>query len=229
MWQVSRRDLLAGRLMWAEPWRGTSPVQFAYAASGGLRRWRRYGEASLATFDWNRLPEPQARQLQAYAAGLAEHLAEGWGLVLSGGVGCGKTHLAVGLGVLALGLGYSAYATTLDELLRGLRSSYQSRKPGKEARLLARVAEVDLLILDDLGLERPTPWARERLAQVIQQRYNRGRALLVTTGLGLDELERVWGVEVVSRLYGSCRIVGLEGVPDYRRLQRSVGTSMVAG
>jgi len=67
------------------------------------------------------------------------------------------------------------------------------------------------------------------LAQVIQQRYNRGRALLVTTGLGLDELERVWGMEVVSRLYGSCRIVGLEGVPDYRRLQRSVGTSMVAG
>ncbi len=215
--------------MWAESWPGTSPVQFAYTASGGLRGWRRYRQASLATFDWSRLPTALAQQIQGYAADLAGHLAEGWGLVLSGGVGCGKTHLAVGLGLLALGLGYSAYATTLDELLRGLRASYQSREPGREARLMATVTEADLLVLDDLGLERPTPWARERLAQVIQQRYNRGRALLVTTTLGMDELERVWGAEVVSRLYGSCSVVRLEGVPDYRRQRGAVGASVVPG
>jgi len=140
--------------------------------------------------------------------------------MLTGGVGCGKTHLAVGMGIVALGLGFSVYATTLGELLLAIRASFQQEAEYSEAELLETVCGVDLLILDDLGMEKPTAWARERLAYVVNQRYAVNLATIVTTNLDLDVLEEQWSGRVMSRLYGAAQAVGLHEVTDYRRHQR---------
>lgn len=189
-------------------------------ASGGIRTWQRYQQSDLTTFEWQRLPAHLTNLLKGYAEGIEQHVRRGWGLILTGGVGCGKTHLAVGMGIVALGLGFSVYATTLGELLLAIRASFQRETEHSEADLLETVCGVDLLILDDLGMEKPTPWARERLAYVVNQRYAANLATVITTNLDLDLLESQWHGRVMSRLYGAAQAVGLHEVADYRRHQR---------
>ena len=143
-------------------------------------------------------------------------------------MGSGKTHVALGLAILALGIGASAYVTTLGELLLSIRSSYQREVERSEAELLEHVCTVEMLVLDDLGIEKPTEWAKERLAYIVNRRYSQQRATLVTTNLALDELEKRWDGRVMSRLYGSCQAVGFSSVADYRRVQRQEYLEVVA-
>ena len=150
------------------------------------------------------------------------------GQILTGAVGSGKTHVALGLAILTLGIGGSAFVTTLGELLLSIRSSYQREVERSEAELLEHVCTVDLLVLDDLGIEKPTDWAKERLAYIVNRRYSRKRATIVTTNLALDELEKRWDGRVMSRLYGSCQAVGFSSVADYRRVQRQEYLEVVA-
>lgn len=236
-WQWTRQELLAGR--WLTPdceacrSQKESPtqedfhcryctqyVQWSYRESGGIREWKRFHGESLATFSWSHLPPSQVALLRKYTEGFPQHLNTGWGLILTGGVGTGKTHLAVGFGLLALGLGYTVYATTLADLLHAMRMGWEAGNPRRQARLVERACDVHLLILDDLGMEKPTAWARERLSQVINRRYEANRTTIVTTNLNLDQLESMWDQRVASRLYGTCESIGLENVPDFRRLQR---------
>jgi DNA replication protein DnaC len=212
-WRWPRARLLAGHWMQAqcETCDGTgvleTPLRWVTAcwdcvdlvrtnarACGGIRTWRRFAHADLAGFDWTHLPNATVSALQEYADELDRHLDNGWGLILTGGVGSGKTHCAVGLGVAALGMGYTVYATALGALLLAIRAGYQGEAEQSEQRLLDRVSTTHLLILDDLGVEKPSDWARERLAYIVNQRYAAQLATIVT--------------------------VGFTGVEDYRRKQR---------
>jgi len=85
---------------------------------------------------------------------------------------------------------------------------------------MQRVCTTDLLILDDLGMEKPTDWARDRLAHIVNSRYASTKATIVTTNLQMEQLEERWSARVMSRLYGTAQAVGLHDVPDYRRTQR---------
>ena len=182
------------------------------ANSGGVTGWERYAGADLCTFEWGRLPAGQVETIQAYAQNLEEHLFSGWRLLLTGPVGSGKTHVGLALGVLALGLGFTAYATTLGEMLLAIRAGYQAEARRSELEMLESACAADLLILDDLGVEKPSDWARERLAHVINRWYADNLATVVTTNLGLDELEERWDQRVMSRLYGACQAVAV--APD---------------
>ena len=245
-WQWPRSLLLAGRWMqancevcdgegvvqgphWSYECRScVFPVHEHVRNSGGVIGWKRYADADLATFAWSKLSPTSQKVLQGYAESLDNHLDAGWGLILTGVVGSGKTHVALGLAVLALGSGASAYATSLGELLLSIRSSYQREVERSEAELLERVCTVDLLVLDDLGIEKPTEWAKERLAYLINRRYSCRRPTIVTTNLALDELEKRWDGRVMSRLYGSCQAVGFSSVADHRRVQRQEYLEVVA-
>lgn len=136
LWQLSRQECLAGSPLWDECLTCADRtslddycrfcdgiVERAYYTSGGINDWQRYRSKSLATLDWGWLGDEAAAALQAYVNHLPEHIQQGRGLLLMGGVGSGKTHIGVGLGLLALAHGYSAYATTFGELLLADRKS----------------------------------------------------------------------------------------------------------
>lgn len=235
LWQLSNRELLAGRPGWhecpdcaerdpqdEEVWCRycDGRVGHNYHSSGGLARWHRFTNASLGNLRWDWYPTHIRRLVQGYAEGLETHLHDGRGLILAGGVGCGKTHMAVGMGMLALGLGYKAYATTFGQLLHDIRATWSDHNRGDEDWLLTFVEEVDLLILDDLGMEQTTAWALDRLAHVVNLRYSGGRAVLVTSNLAPEELCDNWGLPVLSRLYHACQAISFVGAPDLRRRLR---------
>lgn len=138
--------------------------------------------------------------------------AEGW-LLLQGGFGCGKTHLAAAIANFTVGIGMPTLFITVPDLLDALRFAYDNPESTFEQRF-EEIRTAPLLIMDDFGTQNATAWAQEKLFQIINYRYINRLPLVVTTNLLLEQIEgrirsRLEDPEVVSRVFIQA--------PDYRR------------
>src|SRR5574341_1015281 len=175
------------------------------------------------------LPERDAANLH-YAYERAYAFAEqpdGW-LVIMGGYGCGKTHLAAAIANTQVDLGHKVIFLTVPDLLDHLRGSYSPGAIDDDSydRRFEEVRTTPLLILDDLGTESPTPWAREKLFQILNHRYTARLATVLTTNRNFDELEprirsRLSDPDVSERIVISAR--------DYRAAEAGSVQSDMSG
>lgn len=134
----------------------------------------------------------------------------GENLLLLGPVGVGKTHAAVAAARLRFDRGAEIRFLPVVELLDLLR-------PGGPDHALYDLADIEVLVLDDLASERPTDWTAERLYALVNRRWLEQRPTIATTNLGPTELEAAVGPRVYSRLVGNGAVgVTLSG-PDRRR------------
>ena len=108
---------------------------------------------------------------------------QGW-LVLVGAVGSGKTHLACAIVNAVLAQGKGAHFNSVAGMLDLLRSTY---KIGAFDTWFQRLQTVTVLALDDLGAERATDWATEKLFELVDHRYVNRLPLVVTTNLALTD------------------------------------------
>lgn len=122
-----------------------------------------------------------------------------WFLTLAGATGTGKTHLAYAVGWEWIERGikvkYYQAGELLDELRRGIHNESQEQYYSFD-RLMAMMKTVPLLVIDDLGVEQSTPWARERLDIIMNRRYEEELPTLVTT----NEEPTSLAPRIVSRL-----------------------------
>jgi DNA replication protein DnaC len=121
-------------------------------------------------------------------AGAFAESPDGW-LLLSGASGCGKTHIAAAIVNRLLERGEPALFVVVPDLLDHLRSAYQ---PGAEIGyddLFERVRNAPVLVLDDLGTQAQTPWAQEKLFQLINHRFNTRLPTVVTTNLLPEQID----------------------------------------
>jgi DNA replication protein DnaC len=135
------------------------------------------------------LGEDQVGSLR-YALNQAQHFSreiKGW-LLLQGGFGCGKTHLAAAVANYAVGQGLPVLFLTVPDLLDWLRFAYDTPEASFEQRF-DEIRTIDLLVLDDLGTQNATAWAQEKLFQIINYRYINHLPVVVTTNLDLAELD----------------------------------------
>ena len=100
--------------------------------------------------------------------------------MLVGGYGCGKTHLAAAIANFRIALGQPALFVVVADLLDYLRATYAPSSTVTFDERLEAIREAPLLILDDLGAHNSTPWAQEKLFQILNHRYN-GRLPTVIT------------------------------------------------
>lgn len=120
---------------------------------------------------------------------------DGW-LVIMGGYGTGKTHLAAAIGNYRLAAGEPVLFQVVPDLLDHLRSAYA---PGSESgydELFETVRQAPLLILDDLGTQISTQWAQEKLYQLFNHRYTFRLPTVITTNNTLDDI----GGRLASRM-----------------------------
>lgn len=115
----------------------------------------------------------------------------GW-LVLTGPSGCGKTHLAAAIANRVLAKGQPAFFVFVPDLLDHLRSTFNPSSEESYDQLFEQVRSAPFLILDDLGGQSSTPWAQEKLYQILNFRHTSRLPTVFTTTLALDELEPRW-------------------------------------
>lgn len=160
------------------------------------------------------LPKTQSESLQV-AFNAAKRFAgklDGW-LLLRGTYGCGKTHLAAAVGNAAVQMGVPTLFLTVPDLLDSLRFAYDSVDTTFEARF-ERIRNIQLLVLDDFGTQNTTPWAQEKLFQIINYRYINHLATVITTNLDLEDIEP----RIRSRLIDPELVTKVEiTAPDYRQ------------
>jgi len=145
------------------------------------------------------------------------------GLLLSGPVGVGKTHLAVSILKGLSERGFTCLFYEFGALLKEIQDSYNPNTKASELSILKPVLDADVLVLDELGASKPTDWVRDTMAHIINTRYNDRRLTVFTTNYPDDRvndreetLEDRIGTRLRSRLYEMCRTVKVTG-EDYRR------------
>ncbi len=151
------------------------------------------------------------RDVQRYARTVSERLAEGRGLWFTGGVGTGKTTLAMLVSKAAMEADHTVAIYSLPRLLSMLRGSYDDDALYSLNDLISRLCAVDLLHVDDVGAEQTSPWVLEQLYTIVNTRYEDGRAVMLTTNLPDDQLKDQIGHRTVSRLNEMCTVLLLHG------------------
>ena len=156
------------------------------------------------------------------------------GLFFLGAPGVGKTHLAVAiLKQVILTRGASGVFYDTRDLLKVIRSTYNSVVKATELDVLRPVMETDLLVLDDLGAEKTSEWVEETLNLIVNTRYNERRATIFTSNYpdlppdsnpDVISLHDRIGFRMRSRLHEMCDFLDLEGA-DYRMLLPNEGVS----
>jgi len=137
---------------------------------------------------------------------------QGW-LLLRGGYGCGKTHLAAAIANECIARGQPVLFVNVPDLLDHLRATFGPESEVSFDQRFNEVRDAPVLILDDLGTQNTTPWAQEKLYQILNYRYNAQLPTVVTTNQDLADIDprlrsRLLHVEFVEQV----KILA----PDYR-------------
>ncbi len=111
----------------------------------------------------------------------------GW-LLIQGGYGSGKTHLAAAIANFAVSIGVPTLFITVPDLLDTLRFAYSDPEVTFEERF-EEIRRAPLLVLDDFGTQNATAWAQEKLFQILNYRYINRLSLVVTANLPMDDIE----------------------------------------
>ncbi len=159
-----------------------------------LERYSNLGPLTHLTFDTlietGRSSDPKNQKMFKNALAAAKSYAQntdGW-LVLTGSSGCGKTHLAAAIANRRIDDGQPALFIVVPDLLDHLRSTFSPNSEISYDDLFDQILNAPLLILDDLGTQSSTPWAQEKLFQIVNHRFNGKLPTIFTTNLTPLEL-----------------------------------------
>ncbi|HVL24892.1 MAG TPA: ATP-binding protein [Thermomicrobiales bacterium] len=136
-------------------------------------------------------------------------------LFLTGPCGVGKTHLAVAIAKYAMQWHQmSVYFAVVPDLLDHLRATFDPNSGSAYDDRFTSIRNAPLLVLDDLGTENATPWAREKLYQIINHRYSEQMPTVITSNVELRKVDD----RIVSRMLDHRLTQFIEiDAEDYRR------------
>jgi DNA replication protein DnaC len=157
------------------------------------------------------------------------------GLCLIGPPGIGKTHIAVAvLRQVVEEKGARGLFYDVRDLLRMIRSTYNPVVRTAEMDIIRPVIDADLLVLDDLGAEKPSEWVEETMNLIVNTRYNERRPTIFTTNYEdlpdeaeLESLKVRVGFRLHSRLHEMCEFLEYDG-GDYRMMPANGGADDLA-
>ncbi|WP_280568190.1 ATP-binding protein [Chromohalobacter sp. 296-RDG] len=181
------------------------------------RRFQRRTLQNFETDDHDR-KEFALAACQRYVERFDDRLERGGGMVLTGSVGTGKSHLAYGIGNALLDQGYRVMGIDVYELIDLIKERAFSQKGGSEREALkAFVGPLDLLILDEVGAQLGTDWERLMLFKIVNERYKAELPTIIVSNADAAGLTEYLGERIVDRMQeGGGMTLSLDW-PSYRR------------
>lgn len=161
--------------------------------------------------------ETVTKVMKNYVNNFAELLKMGQGLLLYGETGRGKTFYACEVANELIDKGYRVLVRNFAEILNTLQSTYD--KQG----YINNIKSVDLLVVDDLGVERETAFAKEQVYNIIDSRYRAGLPTVITTNLALDKIKSPEDIEnkrIYERVLEKCTPIEVKGINRRRKAVR---------
>ena len=136
--------------------------------------------------------------LMAYADNLAQNISCGRSAILTGRPGTGKTHLACALAARAQSEGYSALFTSVAKIIRNIRATWGGN--GSEQAAIDAYGAIDLLIIDEVGVQTGSENEQQLLFAVLNERYEQMRPTFLLSNLTTKGVEKVIGERAMDRL-----------------------------
>jgi len=176
---------------------------------------KRFRNKTFDNYNLERGNKQAFKKVMNYANDYKKRVKNGTWLVLAGGYGLGKTHLALAAGKKSLkyyaekkaeksrSLSYIGSSPvkfiSSSEMIQAIRDSYDSDQLD-ERQLMNGYKKTSLLIIDDLGTEKASDWQREKMYIVLNYRYNELLPTIITTNLNGSELTKHISPRVVDRM-----------------------------
>jgi len=205
------------------------PARMARKRAGAVagRLPKRFREVSFEREPVASMNDALLREVRGYVRAIDQRLDEGRGIWFVGGVGTGKTTLAMLISKAAMEADRTVAIYSLPRLLALLRDTYDDDAQFSLNELIDRLCSVDLLHIDDVGAEQSSAWVLEQLYTIVNTRYEDGKALVLTTNLGQEALVDQIGPRTVSRIYEICGMpLPMHGadhrVPQHMRVEGPV-------
>ncbi len=178
-----------------------------------IKELRRTGFPDAAMINWtfandDMENEQLTKAMKRYVKNFPELRKHGSGLLLYGNVGRGKTYAACEVANALVDQGYSVLVTNFSRVLNTLQGTFERQE------YIDKINEVSLLVLDDLGIERETAFAKEQVYNVIDSRYRAGLPMIITTNLSIDTIKDPGNMEsrrIYDRILERCFPIEVTG------------------
>ncbi|WP_252108816.1 MULTISPECIES: ATP-binding protein [unclassified Halomonas] len=194
--------------------KGVSQAEVNHANDAGSRRRleklreeslipRRFVDKSLDGFHARDRDQAYVLNVcRAYVSKFDERLAQGGGLIFTGSVGTGKSHLAYAIGNALLAGGRVVMGIDVYELIDLIKERAFSKEKGASEReaIRAFVSGLDLLILDEVGAQLGTEWERLMLFKIINERYKQMLPTILISNLEREQLDDYLGKRIIDRM-----------------------------
>lgn len=179
-----------------------------------IRRYKRMGFPESEMQDWTFANDDMSNEkitnaMKRYVDRFAEFKKHGKGLLLYGPVGTGKTYAACEVANALIEQGSPALVTTFDRITNTLQGMFEGKQ-----KYIDDLNQFDLLVLDDLGVERKTEYMQEMVYTIIDNRYRAGLPFIVTTNLSIEEIKKpsiVSNARIYDRILERCFPIHLDG------------------
>jgi len=158
-----------------------------------------------------------------FAGAFHHHRQAGTWFLFMGNVGTGKSHLCAAIINEVIRAGYTALFTKTPRLLREIKDTFNRDSELTQSEILRKMAKLDLLVIDEVGIQFGTDTERMILYEILDLRYEAMRPVILTTNItDLKSMEKLLGERIIDRLFeGESKIVVFDW-ESHRRFQKTV-------